>query len=361
MYTPALSGRQTGPMIRAANLNPWPFLGALLWYSVTAAAATAAATSEAAPSVFMRGMTVSCPGYGQIWGSSSMTESLGQLRDLGVEWVSIHPYAGVRQDGTIRHSPAAETGYLSRAVEIASDAGIKLFWKPHLAYWGSFGWRGDIEFGENNAAWRRFFDGYREFIVDQARFAEAAGAELFAVGVEYDKTTSRESEWRTLIRAVREVYSGEITYAANWDQVEAVPFWDALDWIGVHAYFPLSERTDPDRDALWHGWDAPLAKLRALSAAHGGKRVVFAEIGYNLSRQAAERPWSNRFEDSQANRALRLRLIEVALERVEAEPVVGGMFWWKWMPGRWSSERDFSMRREEARESLQRHWGAGAR
>ncbi len=285
-----------------------------------------------------------------------MAEALAELRRLGVEWIAIHPYARIARDGTIRFTPAAATGFLDRAVELTRAAGMRLFWKPHLAYWGSFGWRGEIAF-EDPEDRRRFFDGYRAFIVDQAAFAERAGAALFAVGVECEGTTGDEESWRRIIAEVREVYSGRITYAANWDRLGAVPFWDALDLIGVHAYFPLAEESNPSREALWRGWERPLEELRALSARLGGKRVVFAEIGYNRSPEAARSPWSYATEDSAASRELRRRLIEVALARIEGEPLVAGMFWWKWIPGDWSRDRDFSMRTAEAREALEAAWG----
>ena len=242
---------------------------------------------------FMRGMIVSCPRAGQIWGSPEMTESLRGISTLGVEWVSIHPYAGVRRDGTIRRWQAIETEYLGRAGELVRDANMKLFWKPHLAYWGSFEWRGAIDFGDDRAAWERFFAGYEEFIVDQAAAAQRAGAALFAVGVELEKTTRFEAEWSSIIAAVRRVYDGTITYAANWDSLDAVPFWDRVDLIGVHAYFPLSDAADPSWQELWDGWNAPLAQLGSLSKRLGGKPVVFAEIGYNRSTEAARSPWKS--------------------------------------------------------------------
>ena len=304
----------------------------------------------------MRGMVVSCPTWGPVWGSPLMAESLAELGELGVEWIAIHPYAGVRRSGAVRVPPAASTGFLDKAVELMRQAEMKIFWKPHLAYWGSFGWRGEIAFGDDEAAWRRFFEGYREFIVDQARFAETAGAELFAVGVETDATLHREADWRRIVAAVRQVYSGRITYAANWDQLGQVGFWDAVDVIGVHAYFPLAEGDGPDAETLRRGWDAPLAELRRLAASQGGKPVVFAEIGYNRSPDAARRPWEYEMRDGPEVRALRQRLIEVALARIEGEPVVRGMFWWKWIPGDTRFDPDFSMRDPEARQALERHW-----
>ncbi|MEE9561787.1 MAG: hypothetical protein V3W50_01825 [Thermoanaerobaculia bacterium] len=308
-----------------------------------------------AESEFLRGMIISCPRAGQIWGTSTMAETLEEVRTLGVRWVAIHPYARVLRDGTIRSRPAASVDYLQRATEMTREAGVGLFWKPHLAYWGSFEWRGDIEFGSDPDRWQRFFDGYRRFIVDQARFAEAAGVELFAVGIEYEKTTQHEREWRQIISTVREVYRGKITYAANWDSLDKVPFWDAVDLIGVHAYFPLAETTDPDRAAIWRGWDGYLDQLQEL-AAHHQKPILFAEIGYNRSHQAARRPWAHEIQDSPVSRALRQRLLEVALERIEETAFVSGMFWWKWMPGEAPYDRDFSMKDPEARAALQGSW-----
>lgn len=329
----------------------------LFWAVAAQASPTRGTLADEAPGSqsFLRGMTVSCPGYGRIWGSRSMADSLRELKGLGVEWVSIHPYAGVRRDGTIRFQPASETGYLERGVDLAKQAGIELFWKPHLAYWGSFEWRGDIAFGKDEAAWRRFFDGYRAFIVDHARFAERAGIRLLSIGLEYEKTTGREIEWRRIIAAVRRVYSGRITYAANWDRLDAVPFWDAVDLIGVQAYFPLSHDPDPSREILLRGWDGPLTRLEGLSERHG-KPVIFAEIGYDVSPVAAREPWLAHSRDTERNRSLQQRLMEVALERIESEPFIDGMFWWKWMPGS-RSYRDFAMRHPGVQETLRRAWG----
>jgi hypothetical protein len=328
-----------------------------LWIlaSLLPSALVAATPTAPAQRPFLRGMTVSCPMYGAVWGSRAMTETLDELQELGVEWVAIHPYSEVRRDGSIRiRRRAADTGYLPSAVQRARHAGIDLFWKPHLAYWGSFEWRGAIEFGNDQTAWRRFFDGYREFILDQARFAEASGLSLFAVGVELEATTHFEPEWRRIIADVRRVYSGRITYAANWDSLSKVPFWDALDLIGVQAYFPLSEATDPDRASLEKGWERHLKSLREISERHA-KPVLFTEIGYDLSASAAREPWLTASRDNARNRALRSLLITTALEQVERQPFIAGMFWWKWIPGRRGSD-DFAMRDSQARELLRRSW-----
>ncbi|MEM8960115.1 MAG: hypothetical protein AAGD38_01435 [Acidobacteriota bacterium] len=337
-------------------------------FIVLSAAVAAASTptteveiASTSTSRFMRGMTVTCPRFGEIWGSPAFADSLRQLHDIGVDWVSIHPYAGIRRDGGMRIYPAAGTGYLDRAVDIARDADMALFWKPHLAYWGSFEWRGVIEFGDDETAWRRFFTDYEEFIVDQARFAEAADAPLFAVGVELEATTHRP-EWRQILERVREVYRGDITYAANWDSLDKVPFWDAVDQIGVQAYFPLADdERPPSRQDLDQAWDLHLDVLRKLADKHA-KPIVLTEIGYDLSLNAALEPWHTDRSASADERVVAFRdlLIHTAIERVEATPFITGMFWWKWMPGRIRAHRDFPMRHPAALAALDEAWGNDA-
>lgn len=338
-----------------------PALLPLLSILAACAALLLGAPAEAsAERDFQRGVVISCPRAGQIWGSPAMAESLGELDGLGVEWVAIHPYGWVKRDGTVRRYRPGEHGYLERAAALAKEAGMRLFWKPHLGYWGSFEWRGAIEFGADEAAWRRFFDGYRRFIVEQARVAERLEVPLFAIGVELGGTVHREEEWRGLIAAVRAVYDGRIVYAANWDRVDAVPFWDAIDRIGVHAYFPLASDDEPSRAELRAAWDGPLARLETLARRHD-RPVLVAEIGYNRSPRAAAEPWDYETVDAPETRSLRARLMEVAIERLEAAPHVIGMYWWKWMPGTPNDPGDenFSLRDPEAREVLRRRWGRG--
>ncbi|MDX1645276.1 MAG: hypothetical protein R3244_13045, partial [Thermoanaerobaculia bacterium] len=239
------------------------------------------------------------------------------------------------------------------------DGGFELFWKPHLGYGGSFEWRGDIRF-EDEPSWNRFFTGYRLFLLHQARLAARFGAELLAVGVELEGTTHRP-EWHALIAEVRTIYSGRLTYAANWDRVEEVPFWSELDVIGVHAYFPLAPDEDPSDEALQRAWDGVLADLAELSERNGGKPILFAEIGYNRSLEAARQPWAYEMDESPAARRLRRRLIALAIRRVENAPAIEGMFWWKWIPGPNHHDRDFSMKDPEARAVLAEMWGDSTR
>ena len=160
----------------------------------------------------------------------------------------------------------------------------------------------------------------------------------------------------TGIADIRRVYSGKITYSANWDTIDQVTFWDLVDVISVQGYFPLAHEDNPTREAIAAGWRAPLETLRVLSERHG-KPILFAEIGYDVSPDAAREPWRRNSRETPANRALQRRLMEVALETLEEQPFVVGMFWWKWIPGQ-RHGGDFSLRPPEVQEVLRSAWGS---
>lgn len=310
------------------------------------------------PQAPIRGMTVSCPMSGQIWGTSAMRAALVELRTLGVQSVAIHPYARIGTDGSIQYRDPFATDYLLRAVQITNEEKLSLFWKPHLAYWGNFSWRGAIHFGDDEVRWTRFFRHYTAWMLAHARFAQTAGVPLLAVGVELDATVHREGEWRAVIAAVRKVYRGNITFASNWDSYERVPFWDALDYIGVQAYFPLSTARPPPTAEIERRWDAHLSQLGKASR-RWRRPVLFTEIGYNRSEDAAAKPWDPKLDNNPRTRALRRKLMEVALAKAKRATFIKGMYWWKWIPGQAPWDRDFAMKDDEAKQVLKAHWGGG--
>jgi hypothetical protein len=250
-----------------------------------------------------------------------------------VNWIATHPYAGVSVDGavTVWHptDPAAPPDWLAAPIRAAHARGQKVMIVPHLAHWGSgFTWRGDIRFADP-AARARFFYEYGRWLVSVA--ASVPDADAFAVGSELDATVAHEAEWRAVVAAVRSVYAGPITYAANWDRAEEVPFWDAVDAIGIQAYYPLVDGAGaPDDAALDAGWDRALARVRALHE-RTGKHVVFTELGYDAGPQAAREPWASGAGPQGSD--LQVRCLRAALRAIDREPAVVGAFLWKWFPG----------------------------
>ena len=108
-----------------------------------------------------------------------------------------------------------------------------------------------------------------------------------------------DAHWRRLVSSVREVYEGELTYAANFDQYEHVGFWDVLDVIGINAYFPLRSSWDPDLGGeelyarLEAGWTGVLGRLEHFRETRNLELpVVFTELGYVARRHSTIEPWA---------------------------------------------------------------------
>ena len=277
----------------------------------------------------VKGVTISTHRGGRDWASDDMVTALKEIKAIGANWVAIHPYGRVGADGSVqtRYDPTASPPpYVTRPIREAKATGLKILIKPHLAYWGSpFSWRGEIAF-ETEAEWERFWSDYESFIVELASWSRNADA--FVIGTELRGTLTQEERWRHLIGRLREVTDAPLTYAANWDDFRDVTFWDALDVIGIQAYFPLTDGTDLSEAAMRRGWERWMGELAAFSLREG-KPLVFTELGYNQAYHAPVRPWDYRTDDDGAKTTQEL-CMRVALESIEKEPAVLGVFLWKW-------------------------------
>jgi hypothetical protein len=323
---------------------------------VVLAAVGATASSQASndPHATVRGMTISCHRAGQVWGTDATARSMTQLADLGVNWVAIHPYAGIRADGevVIWEDLYDEQTWLRRPIDEAHRRGLKIAIKPHIAYWGSpFSWRGEITF-ETDRQWRRFFDSYREWVTYLANVCQDADA--FFVGTELDQTIQYEHEWTRIISAVRAETDAPLTYSANWDRFEHVPFWHALDAISIQAYFPLVDHSHPPTDReLEHAWDRLMDRLESFGRGHR-RDIVFGELGYNRSALAAVRPWDARTGGQDAD-GIQRRCFNAALHAIKHSDVVVGAFLWKWFPVG-DGRGNFLMTTSGMRQLIAEHW-----
>jgi hypothetical protein len=353
-----------------------PILLSLLQAAVPPAAQPGPGTGDVAPhaipageqavtdTLLVRGMTISCQGWGGEWGSDAFATELSDLARMGVNWVAIHPYCSIRADGTIearRLDPAAPPGWITRPIREAHARHMAILIIPHVAYWGTgWSWRGAIDFADPGAR-ARFFATYQRFLVDVATCAR--GADALSIGNELEKLVVHDAEWRTLIAAVRAATDAKLTYAADWSAYEHVPFWDALDAIGIDAYFPLCESAEPTEASLREGWSTILPRLRALHE-RTGKPVVFTELGYNCSLDAARTPWAYsqaRGPDHARAESLQTLCLRVALDEIGAQSEwLRGAFLWKWFVGRTGRE-NFLAKTPAMRAAIAGAWGSGSR
>lgn len=307
----------------------------------------------------VRGVTISTHGVGHDWASDAMVDTIKDVRSVGAGWIAIHPYAAIHADGSVGFDaldPANPPAWIARPIAEAHRLGMKILIKPHLAYWGSpFSWRGDIRFS-SQAQWQRFFSTYQRWIVRVAQCA--VGADGFVVGTELDATLDHADAWRSIIAAVRSATPAALTYAANWTDYQRVPFWDAVDVIGIQAYFPLSQGPDADASTIAKGWKQVMADVTRYARAQN-RNVVFTELGYTRSFEAPLRPWEYRADDGGGATRVQATCMRTALLAIEAEPTVLGAFLWKWFPRPYSVGRDFQMASPQIAKVIQDVWVRG--
>ncbi|TNE51437.1 MAG: hypothetical protein EP343_04900 [Deltaproteobacteria bacterium] len=324
---PGAASTQTSSAKRASSsTSSSPSVSETKGSTKASAAKSAALVSDA----WIKGMTLSCFGWGAAWATPKMYNAMAELKTVGSNWVSYHPYSWIRWNGTLGFSRSTSQPTVLNPMRYAKSLGMKILLKPHIGYWGSgFSWRGAIKFNSERG-WKRFFAAYEDWIVTQAKMAQAGGADMFSVGVEYIKTLHRVKDWRRIIAAVRKVYKGKLIYSANWDSFQKVKFWDALDVIGIQAYFPLTKANNPSEADLRKGW-AKWLNMVCQFSKKWKRPVIFTELGYNYASHTAARPWDHSEGGPNAG-DIKLRCMKVALEEVPKAPCIQGVFLWKWFP-----------------------------
>ena len=299
--------------------------------TTSAAAAPPVATGAHPPADGeIRGIVVSCWRQGYEWASPGMHDLLATFPDVGANWVSIHPYAHVsRRTGEVRWSANGRTDHMVKPSRWAHELGLKIMFKPHLAYWGEFSWRGEVGWPAGDPRWQRFHQSYHDWIVHLAQVAADEDVDLFVVGTELRQTESDTAFWTGLTKDVRAVYGGPITYASNWDDFERVGFWKELDYVGVQGYFPLARGPEPTAAAIRDGWRVPLSAMERVSRA-AGRPVILTEIGYTNGSSAASEPWLSTRGEGASD--LQARCLRTALEVARETAFIKGLFIWKWFP-----------------------------
>jgi hypothetical protein len=201
-------------------------------------------------------------------------------------------------------------------------------------------WRGSVMV-KKESDWNILAENYTDFIMDYARLADSMDVELFCIGTELKAMAlEKPAYWRELVEQVKQVYSGKLTYAANWDSYDKITFWDELDLIGIDAYFPLSSEKNPDISILLNSWEPYKKDIQTLSQ-EVGIPVVFTEWGYENENYAAETPWvadgretedGGPYNHNHLNPELQSDLYEATFQTFWNEPWFAGLFVWRWSP-----------------------------
>ncbi len=234
------------------------------------------------------------PGVG--YGSPAFERTLDEAVRNGATWVSLTPFGRTWDlkptgiDLTFEAPFEDNRRAVLAAVRQAHARGLRVFLVPHL--WVETGeWRALIDPGDD-AAWARWTDAYRGFVITWAEVAREAEVDMLSVGVELRSwvTTPRAGSMLSIIADVRRVYPGLLTYSANWDDVEDTQIFGALDLVGINAFYPLADHEGATREELAAGGRRVAAKIAKLARTLE-RPVVLTEIGYTTRADPAVRPW----------------------------------------------------------------------
>jgi len=266
-------------------------------------------------------------------------QSFEQLKASGIEWVSIMPFeyqldANKPNFENIDSLPQyrRKDKTIVSLSKLAKSQGKGVMLKPHI--WVRNGWRDQIGFSDSKQ-WDEWFKNYSAITLQYAQVAQDGQADLFCIGTEMKQSILEQpKKWRELIKKIKNIYSGKLTYAANWDrEYQDIPFWDQLDFIGIQAYFPMKIEGEASVEKLKKSV-TPYVDTMARFAKAKQKQILFTEFGYRSIQQNFAEPWDwpNQYdvftklycEDCQ------LRNYKVLLHAVHDKPWFAGGYIWEY-------------------------------
>ncbi|KAA1243861.1 glycoside hydrolase TIM-barrel-like domain-containing protein [Aquimarina sp. RZ0] len=217
---------------------------------------------------------------------------------------------------------------VKKTIELLNQRGIKIMLKPQIWVWkGEFTGNISMSSEEN---WKTFEDTYEDFILLYAQLAEEMDVPLLCIGTELHTFVQKRPEfWRQLIKNVRSVYKGKLTYAENWDQFGNAFFWDQLDYIGIDAYFPVSDSKTPTVEEVRKGWKQHKNNIAALQSKIE-KPVLFTEYGYRSIHYTGKEPWDSNRVSGNIDLEAQNNALQALYNEFWKEPWFAGGFLWKW-------------------------------
>ena len=253
---------------------------------------------------------------------------------------------------------------VTQAIQDFHSKGIKVMLKPHVDVSDAAGtWRGNINPTDPDA----WFASYTSFMLQYAQMADSLGVEMLCIGTEL-KTVSgatNQARWYRVIDAIRAVYHGALTYAANatsaGDEFTSVSFWDRLDLIGLDGYFALTNKSDPTLAQLVAAWRQNSSRLDLVATitnfynAHQ-KPIIFTEIGYKSSAGANTEPWNYSHVGAYDPTEQRNCMDAAFTVWSQWSSWMKGFFWWDWpVPAPSATDTDYNPRGKPAADLL-RAW-----
>ena len=255
------------------------------------------------------------------------------MEKIAAKWVAIIPFAFSRQGlSSVQYNASRqwwgerEEGIVA-CIQMAHQQKMKVMLKPQVWVGGGV-YSGHFKC-ENDSAWKEWEHNYLKYILHNAQIAKNTGADLFCIGTEMDEAVKqRPVFWSNLIDSVKKIYKGDLTYAANWGCFKEFSSWEKLTYIGIDAYFPLSNAVTPSVSELLVGWEPHFSDIKQFTTLKN-RPVLFTEYGYRSMDKCAEQPWLS-YSDNAVNLKAQENAYEALYKKFIPQPWFAGGFLWKW-------------------------------
>lgn len=268
-------------------------------------------------------------------GEEATTENVDAVKNINANYAAVMPFGFIRElnspkliHNTERQWFGETKAGLIQYAEKLREQDIAVMVKPQIWIWnGEFTGYLKMDTEEN---WQQLEASYTSFIFTYAEAAQEINAEIFCIGTELEQfIMARPEYWMSLIAEIKKIYKGKLTYAANWDEYKRVPFWKELDYIGVDAYFPVSDSKTPTVEEARAGWQQWKLEMKGVSEVND-KPILFTEYGYRSVDFAGKEPWVSSRSMNDVNMDAQTNLTIALFEEIYPEPWFKGGFVWKW-------------------------------
>lgn len=274
-------------------------------------------------------------------GSSGMRTSLDNLKKTGASHVTfVVPYYQSNTQ-TTDIAPGWNTptdAALISAIDYARSIGLTVGLKVHIEPY-SGDWRAYIN-PSDRTTW---FKNYGNYLVRLAEIGEEHGVGLIVIGTELVSMASSEmnstntQNWKDLIKRVRDVYSGKLTYGANSNdnsnsqfvnEKKFIGFWGDLDYAGLSVYYNLNTSSN-SVDSLKQQWDYWNKNDIQPFQQAVGKPILIQETGYRSVDNAHIDPW-NWERGGSPNMTEQANSYEALLSYWNDYSYIAGVYFWHW-------------------------------
>jgi len=262
------------------------------------------------------------------------SDAIESVKLVNADWISVIPYAFIDPENAVvkynydHHWWGEGVVGATETIKMAKDLGLKVMLKPHV-WVRSQGWAGDFK-PESEMLWKNWEDSYKSYILEYAKIAEEHNVELLCIGTEFRKAVvERPQFWNDLIENIKNIYSGKLTYAANWDNYTNVGFWSQMDYIGIDSYFPVSDDKTPHVDVLQNKMKPLVKELKSFSLLQK-KPILFTEYGYKSIDYATTGHWKYDADTLSVNMLAQANSYLAFYKSFWKERWCAGGFLWKW-------------------------------